>query len=267
MTNKVLTFFTPILMAGTLHAAPLALSGTWYAIDQSGVNSVNLTGDADTISVQQPSGAGGTTRRGGVTALSSEVSLDDVGDFIQFSGDYSGDIGNNVNYAIRIGFYNDNNSPVTADFSTASNGWSGLFTGLGNRSTNGAKSNNFYQPVNGDEVMDLNDSNPDTAIGGTASDISSGDRNVTFRIERTSETNLSLQLISGSVNHTDTLAVATAPTTTFDSLAVAFNLGNNTNSRSAEFDNIAVTAIPEPGTLALVGLALSTILMFRRGAK
>ena len=179
----------------------------------------------------------------------------------------AGDVGNNVNYAIRIGFYNSNSSPVNADFSTASNSWIGLFGASGNRNGSGAKSNNFYQASNGDNVLDAGDVTPDTAIGGTARDSSSGSRTITFRVEKTSATDLSLQLISGSVNHTDTLAIASAPTTSFDALAVSMNFGHSTHDREASFDNIAVTMVPEPSMLSLVAIVgIATMMMRRRRA-
>lgn len=43
-----------------------------------------------------------------------------------------------------------------------------------------------------------------------------------------------------------------------------FGGGNNTGSNIAAFDNFSVAAIPEPGTLALVGIALGSLLLFRR---
>jgi hypothetical protein len=43
-----------------------------------------------------------------------------------------------------------------------------------------------------------------------------------------------------------------------------FGGGNNSGSNIAAFDNFTVVAIPEPGTLALMGIALGSLLLFRR---
>ena len=47
-------------------------------------------------------------------------------------------------------------------------------------------------------------------------------------------------------------------------LWAGFGGGNNTGSNIAAFDNFSVVAIPEPGTLVLVGVALGSLLLFRR---
>ncbi len=250
----------------SLAIAPLAIgqvvttSGTWYLTDGGTDNAISATtADLDTIAISGPTS---TNDYGAVTALSSTVSLTNVGDFIQFSGDFSGDIGNNVNEAIRIGFYNSNGNSVSSNFSAASDNWIGFFAGSGNRSTTGATSNNFVQPLNTDKVLDMGDSSPNNDIGGTVNDISTGARTITFRIEKTSATDLSLRLISGNVDHTDTFAIASAPTTTFDFLAVSFKL---TSGSSAEFDNIQLSTVPEPSTFAiLAGFAALGLVICRR---
>ncbi|MCC5842982.1 MAG: PEP-CTERM sorting domain-containing protein [Verrucomicrobia bacterium] len=47
-------------------------------------------------------------------------------------------------------------------------------------------------------------------------------------------------------------------------LWAGFGGGNNSGSNVVAFDNFSVVAIPEPGTLALVGIALGSLLLFRR---
>lgn len=47
-------------------------------------------------------------------------------------------------------------------------------------------------------------------------------------------------------------------------LWAGFGGGNNSGSNILAFDNFTVVAIPEPGTLALVGIALGSLLLFRR---
>lgn len=247
-------------------AQVVPLSGDWYLVDGAADNTLTATtADADTIAVSQPAVASGGRDRGAVTYLGSSVSLTDVGDFIQFSGDYSGDVGNNINYAIRIGFYNSNGSVVSSDFSSASDSWIGLWTASANRSSTGARSNNLYQPSNTDKVLDIGDTSPETEIGGFVTDITTGNRTITFRITKTSATELSLRLVSGGVDHTDTLLVSTAPTTTFDAFAVSWRIGSSTISRSAEFDNIAITTVPEPAvTTLLAALGAVLFLVWRR---
>lgn len=246
-----------------LTAVSVPLSGTWYLIESGTGNTTSLvTGDADTIEVSQ---ANDTNKdRGAVTYLDSTVSLTDVGDYIQFTGDYSGDVGNNVSWAIRIGFYDSNGNTVSSDFSSASDNWIGLFAASANRSTSGARSNNLYQPLNADMVLDLGDTSPNSEIGGNVTNISTGNRTITFRIEKTSATDLSLQLISGSVNHTDSLAIATAPSTSFDALSVSFKFGSSTKTLSAQFDNIEVTTVPEPASFAAVLGLFGLLVMLRR---
>jgi hypothetical protein len=47
-------------------------------------------------------------------------------------------------------------------------------------------------------------------------------------------------------------------------LFAGFGGGNNSGSPITAFDNFSVAAIPEPGTLALFGIALGTLAIFRR---
>ena len=132
-----------IALTSLAESATGGLKGTWYLIDGAGEDTLTTsTADADTLALLQPSGSG-NAHRGAVTYLGSVVSLTNVGDFIQFEGDYAGDVGNNVQYAIRIGFYNSNGSEVNGDFSTASDSWIGLFGASGIPNGSGARSNDF----------------------------------------------------------------------------------------------------------------------------
>ena len=68
---------------------------------------------------------------------------------------------------------------------------------------------------------------------------------------------LAVTSISGGV-------VATADTGVSNFSAISFQKGGSGGQAGIQLDSIMVAAIPEPGTLVLVGIALGSLLVFRR---
>jgi hypothetical protein len=232
--------------------------GTWYAESNQG-SGVGVVSDSDTISLTNTSGT--TARIGAVASLGQSFSFTDVGDYVEFTGDYSGSVGNNINYAIRIGFYDSTGLSIDSNFDDEMDDLIGFHGAMGNRSTTGARTGVFSQGLNADQVLALNQSTPGGILGSAVTPISTGSRTMTYRVERVVGDLLEFRFTDGvNVDITRTLAVGSAPTLNVDSIAVGFILSNN---NSATFDNISI-AIPEPGTLALVGIALGSLLVFRR---
>jgi hypothetical protein len=257
---KTISIFSGIVVSHL--AAGSIVPGIWFS-ETSG-SSANMTNvsDSDTVILSNINDAG-ETLMGAVAGLSETVSLDEVGDFIQFAADFSGGIGNNKNYSIRIGFFDASSLMIDQDFDPGMDALVGNFGALGTRTTTGARTAIFNQPLNEEQVLGLNQATPGNMIGTFATDITTGDRAITYRVERIAGDELQFTLSDGgNINITRTQAVASASTVSFDSVAVgAFVLKNN----SATFDDIAITVVPEPATYALLlGLGTLGLVLLRR---
>lgn len=255
-----------VLVIGAAQADAAVIStGTWFA--ESALDTgVTVSTGSNTISLTNTGGS--TANIGAVATLSDEVTLDDVGDFLQFTGVYSGAVGNNINYSIRVGFYDADGLVINADFDDDMNSLIGYFAGLGTRSTTGASTGILRQPLNtSSKVLALEQATPTsngvTLLGSSVTPISTGNRTVTFRMERLDLNTLQFRLTDGvNVDITRTQAIDSAVTLDFDTLAIGFRLGNNS---AATFSDIAVTTIPEPASLALFGLG-SLLIVWRKRA-
>lgn len=161
-----------------LHAQTI---GTWYSESTAGAGVTNVS-DSDTVTLTNTSG--GSAAIGAVASLGQTFSLSNVGDFLQFSGDYSGQVGNNVNNSIRVGFYDSTGLTLDSDFDADMDSLVGFFGAVGTRSTTGARSSINFQPLNTKLVLDLTDSIPDDIIGSHVTPISTGNRTITYRVER-----------------------------------------------------------------------------------
>ncbi|MCC5846457.1 MAG: PEP-CTERM sorting domain-containing protein [Verrucomicrobia bacterium] len=85
---------------------------------------------------------------------------------------------------------------------------------------------------------------------------------------------MSVSIFDVGADGTDPLGAALASISASDvslanggfsgNLWAGFGGGNNSGSNITAFDNFSVVAIPEPGTLVLLGIALGSLLLFRR---
>ena len=179
--------------------------------------------------------------------LGQSVSLGEVGDFIQANFDFTISGGNTGNRVARFGFFQ---SGATDDASV------GYFIAGSPQSASG---NNTILSV--DSSTTANPFYTAGLSGGTSTVVGSGTLAAQFRVERTSATQVTL---TGSWAGT---TISPVVHTVGASSAVGIDeLWFGVQNRSSTFviDNLSVTAIPEPGTLALMGIALGSLLLFRR---
>jgi hypothetical protein len=97
--------------------------------------------------------------------------------------------------------------------------------------------------------------------------ITTGVRTITYRIERSSDTDLTLTFSDGvNIDISRMLAVASASTLSLDTVAVSFAIGELLSPRSAQFSNMSITGavIPEPSTYALLFAAAAALVLARR---
>lgn len=180
--------------------------------------------------------------------LPSSVALDSVGDWVQISMDFRTSGGNNGNRNLRFGLFE---SGATVD---AAVGFFVAGTNTGNNNSRLAAdvsttSNQFL--VDGPAVSTANT---------TGANIVSGAWTAAFlRIERTAATQYTLTSTYGALTFSP-YVVTTSVEFDFDQVWI----GINNRGTSFDIDNLSVTAIPEPGTLVLVGIALGSLLIFRR---
>lgn len=256
-----------------LHAAPVTLSlGNAYTInggtlDQTGTGS---DGAAFTSPGQF---------RGVLFNLGESVTLQETGDYIELNFSVVSFASNNNNpWAYRFGIFDNDGTAATAnDQTSVTDDWLGFMAIYRTTNSNTNQTNNaIFQQGAGTGGL-AGTTNVGGGFGGDPSNLAgTGITKVgtnfnsdfrtneaafdaVFRIERTA-TGLDITTLQSDTGTTVTrsLLAANVATYTFNSLAFAHS-GNFT------VDDIVVTSnIPEPGTLALVGIALGSLLLFRR---
>ncbi|MCC5844467.1 MAG: PEP-CTERM sorting domain-containing protein [Verrucomicrobia bacterium] len=180
--------------------------------------------------------------------LPSSVSLAEIGDWVNISLDFRTVGGGTGNRVLRFGLFEsgadineatgffvagtttgNNNSRLAADLSTTSNQFLVDQPSVSTSNTTGAQ-----------------------IVGGewTAANL---------RIERTASDQYTLTSTYGALTFNPFVVNSSLE---FDLDQVW--IGINNRGTSFDIDNLTVTAIPEPGTLALVGIALGSLLLFRR---
>ncbi|MCC5806144.1 MAG: right-handed parallel beta-helix repeat-containing protein [Opitutales bacterium] len=258
--TKLLLLAHLVAAAAAAHGQTVLTHATWYA-ESSADTGVVLDPGENSIEVTNTSGS--HARAGGVAALDLPVSLDSAGDYIEFVGEYSGSIGNNENYSIRVGFYNAEGLTIDADFHADMDSLVGHFGGVATRSTEGARSGILSHASGTSYVLGLDAANASgngvSLIGDWSTEISTGVRTITFRIERLAGDVLELSLDDGELLAlTRTQDVSEAPVVAYDTVAVGFALGDNA---SADFSDILVTtnaSAPSRGARATVDLSVIT---------
>lgn len=271
------TFLIPLLVAAAtfplgaqITLNPSTWTPSWYLIEANpdAPNATLTTGTYNQIGVSTVA-SHTSDRPGAVVRLPQAIALDEVGNYIQFVGNYSGLVGNNINFSIRVGFFDSTGVTVDSDFDPDTASLVGYFGGLATRSGSGANTNVFHQAAGTGLLMGINQGNVTgagiTAIGANVNPLTTGNRTVTYRIERSSDTLLTFTFSDGvNVNLERTLAVASASTLSLDTFAVSFALGS---SVSAQFSDMEITGlvIPEPSTYALLfGASAIGLVVWRR---
>ena len=180
--------------------------------------------------------------------LPSSVALDSVGDWVQISLDFRTSGENNGNRVLRFGLFE------SAETVNEAVGFFVAGTNTGNNNSRLAAdvsttSNQFL--VDGPAVSTANTTGASIVSGAwTAANL---------RIERTASDQYTLTSTYGALTFSP-FVVTTAVEFDFDQVWI----GINNRGTSFDIDNLSVTAIPEPGTLLLVGIALGSLLFFRR---
>ncbi|MCC5806767.1 MAG: fibronectin type III domain-containing protein [Opitutales bacterium] len=128
--------------------------------------------------------------RGVVARIAEATDLAETGDYIEMSFMTEGmSAGNNLQYSFRFGLYDDAGQPVTGDFSSATDASFGFFAALGNRTTDGRRSNILRQNSGTGQILARGNAANGLPVGGVAGiaetlTANHGERDVFFRIER-----------------------------------------------------------------------------------
>jgi hypothetical protein len=176
--------------------------------------------------------------------LPSSIGLSEIGDWAQISLDIRSGTGSSGNRIMRFGLFE------SGDTLAESRGF--FVAGGGNNSRLAADlstvSDEFL--VNG----------PSVSTGDiTGSNITGGWDSAFLRIEKTAADQFTLTSTFAGLTFDPFIVTSTS-----DFQLDQLRIGIFNRSITMEIDNLVVTAIPEPGTLALVGIALGSLLLFRR---
>jgi hypothetical protein len=255
-----------------VQAAPITLTlGNAYTINGGTLDQTGTGSDGAAFS--------GSSFRGVLFNLAQGVELQSTGDYIQLDFSVVSFASNNNNpWAYRFGIFDNDGTAATAnDQTSVTDDWLGFMAIYKTTNTSTNETNNaiFQQGAGTGGLAGTTDvgggfgGNPENLSGTGITKVGSNfnsdfrtneaDFNAVFRIERTA-TGLDITTLQSDTGATVTRSIADAnvQTYSFNSLAFAHS-GNFT------VDDIIVTSnIPEPGTLALVGIALGSLLLFRR---
>ncbi|MCC5840650.1 MAG: fibronectin type III domain-containing protein [Opitutales bacterium] len=199
------------------------------------VQSLDNTGEVLVNEPDRVAFAGETTGqyRGVVARINEPTTLSEEGDFIEMSFVTGGmPASNNLQYSLRFGLYNDLGTPVAEDFSTATTGSVGLFSALGNRTSDGRRSNLLRQgPGAGQILARGNGANglPVTGVNSVAETTvaNHGNRDALLRIERLGGgvLRMTLDVVDASSRPlflTVDIPAGNVPTYTFNQIAFLF---------------------------------------------
>ncbi|MCD8481200.1 MAG: fibronectin type III domain-containing protein [Verrucomicrobia bacterium] len=185
--------------------------------------------------------------RGAVAAFNESTTLSEPGDSItlEFSTQ-NVTAGNNSGYTIRFGLFDDNDSPVTENFSNASDGSTGFFVATGNRTSSGRPTSLYLQDNGTAQILGRGRATALTGNGitqrQTTNEANAGNRTAILNIERIENgaVRMSLNLIDAggrALFLTDDIPAAAVPTYTFNQIAVS--LGGQTEA-GMDFRDIVV---------------------------
>lgn len=187
-----------------------------------------------------------------------------VGDILtyDFRVRLTGDQGNRAN-EFNVGIGNSNGTPPTTNANRADD--FGYVATLGA----GTQSGNLYRDAGTSDWLGRQPTDG-TALGALSGyNLPNGTDNLfidyRMQIERTA-TGLAFSMTrdGGSLIELSDNAVPNANFYTFDMIAFGYYNRGTTNFLDVDSISVTYTAIPEPGTLLLVGIALGSLLLFRR---
>ncbi len=183
-----------------------------------------------------------------VVASFSEFTLSNIGDSITFSGEIR--IPNPVGGGFRFGLFSSNGTPITGDNTSESDNDYGYQLNIGTPTLNAIGSSKISKDADDTELIGVSDTDLVTASAGFDDDYAYHSFSLTIEMTGASELTISGSW-DGSTNATTTMVTTdtSALITSFDEVMIAFA---DTVSRDHYVDNITVTAVPEPGTYALI---------------
>jgi hypothetical protein len=251
-----------LLFAGGTEGAIVPISGPFY-MDSSAASNVSLTQSPGNFTASNSSGS--AAQVGGFASLGETVTLDDVGDFIQFVGTSSGATNNNT-YALRVGFFNSQGNTIDSDRDADMASVLGVFGAAPFRTSGAGNQGAVYRQTAGSSFLGLAASSPGGLTGvtqlGSSVQQPNGHGEMTFRLEYLTGGDLQINFSStGGYAMSRSIAAADVPSYSFDSVALGFVL-NNGSSRS--YSGVQITTIPEPGTLALLCISACALFGYRR---
>jgi hypothetical protein len=277
MTKRILTALMAVLIvtAGSASAGVIDVTpDQWYVQTESGSGATVTNRTSSDVDMTYTA-----SYHGIIGALDSDLALSAVGDYIEFSYEVNGtDATYNANkdWYTAIGFFNDNGSPVTADFGTESDGSTGAFAavewaggsrlsgvfdqdaGLAQILGRGIRSNGS-SPAGGDGISEI----------GIGSDLPFKKNPIgRFRIELISATQIALTFTGesdqGDISGTQLQRIVDASTLPASFNQVALDFGADGDG-SVQLDNLNVTTnVPEPATMSLLALGGLGVLLKRK---
>lgn len=191
----------------------------------------------------------------------SAFTLSSEGDYLELNFDLRFPSGSPTSNSqgFRFGLYNSNGTAPTADGQNLTTNDFGYYSALGTGGTAGKFI--FETEANGF----LGGGTQNQLVGGGTTALNDAlAHQITFRLERVA-TGLSVDL---SFDGGSILAVVdTSPTTyTFDQIGIGLGSVSSTDD-NYRIDNVQLTAVPEPSSLMLVGIALAGGLTVFRGRR
>jgi hypothetical protein len=231
----------------------------WYKTTSATAGTVAVSGGVLTFT-----GTSGSNQY--LTSNWAGSTFANVGDVLTLSVTFNyADPGSSIatrDQEIHFGVGNNNGSALTADGTGTASDDVGYFMALGG-SGSGASGTAISRDAGGDRWLGSNSDVTDLAIGPTATGpfASTSDKTFTLSITKTAP---GYDFLLSDGTNSFTASDASPVATTFNSVTMGWYNRSATNSLNIDSISVDFTAIPEPGTFALVGIALGTLLIFRR---